>query len=161
VKTEIRNIVALISLIAGSLFIILPSVIATNNIITSVDVEESCDLVVDPTDIDFDQLNAGHTSSAIPVNMLDNAPESNIPSFVWMSGSSWSDGTHNFPVGSTEYIFPGGSATSLTGSAVYIGMVPQDDDGKDVDFQVSVPANQAAGLYSQTITVTFSCQPPD
>lgn len=158
-KTEIRNISILITVIAVASFAVLPTVIGleAGSIAASTYVNGNCDLTLSTGSIDFGYLNAGTTSDPETVNMKDNAQASNLESIVSLSGDDWGTG---FPVTSTIYTFPGGSPTSLTATSTVIGTVPQNPAGENVGFTVSVPANQAAGNYSQTITVTFECSVP-
>lgn len=152
-----RKITVLISIIASSSLTVFPPVIGTD-VLATANVQEGCSLDVSPTSISFGNLVAGSADNPAdnPVSLVNNAGSSNVPADVYLQGTDWN--LPNFDVGKTKYSFNGGSSTPLTTISAFAGTVPQDATGKDVSFIVSVPANQAAGLYTQTITVTFECE---
>jgi len=155
-KAEIGILLSVLSL---SSFAVLPAVIG-DDVTASLYVQDLCSLTVSPTSISFGTPKAGDVDVAADhsVNLKNYDQSSNIPANIYLEGTDWN--LPNFDVGKTKYMYDVGTSTPLTTSAVLAGLLPVGEAGKDVSFTVSVPANQAAGSYSQKITVTFSCQPP-
>jgi hypothetical protein len=108
---------------------------------------------ISATNVAFGSIIPGDSSET---SSTVSMPEGNTATTsLTVKGTAWTGGT-GMPVGQTSWKTSGSYAALETTESASIGSVSFGND-LPVDFKLDVPAGQAAGSYSQTITFTASC----
>jgi len=124
-------------------------------LIASVDIPESCGIVIDPTTINFDQVYTGGIS---PERTTDVTNQGSVAAVVDIQGTDWLASPEHFDVGNTVF----GTATNPTTQLSLVEQLFANIDHGNTQtayFKMSVPTGQAMGVYTQTITFTAECMP--
>ena len=130
---------------------------SSNTVAASLVVPNTCIPEVSNTAITFPSTQPGgfaNTANDVTITNFGNAASN-----VLASGTSWVAGSNNFGVTNTLWSATSGAniGTQLTGSAVDTKIVTNSGASNNIYFGVNVPVSQAAGTYSQTITISTSC----
>ena len=130
---------------------------SSNTIAASLSVPNTCVPEVSNTAISFPSTQPGgfaNTANVVTVTNFGNAASN-----VLVSGTSWVAGANSFGVTNTLWSATSGAniGTQLTGSAVDTKIVAAAGASNSIYFGANVPVSQAAGTYSQTITISTSC----
>lgn len=147
-----KAIGASIAVLALTLFAV--SVALADDVPATVTIQETCGFSIDGNLNFLPPVIAGSTSNTLGLTLTNTG---SLPATVSLSGTPWTSGPNSMPVGQTLYGDPS-PITPLTGlptALPAIGNLPSNTLVEN--FQMSVPAGQAAGAYAQTITFTVSC----
>ncbi len=132
----------------------------TGSVAASVNVPLYCGITLSPTSISFGSVSPG---SNVPTNVLvtDTNSAGNTQANVLIDGTAWTSSSSSFGVGNTEWDTTSQTTytgTALTSSLASTGETLSASAGSNtLYFGLAVPASQAAGVYSQTITIENSC----
>jgi hypothetical protein len=162
-----KIIVSLMVALVVTLGSILP-IVLTDDITASVTVNKNCGILVDTTAINFGTIIPSSTSSLV-TRTIQNTGTSGMQDCQYeISGTDWSSTVpQGFSMGSeqTDYKCNTGSGIECELSPNSFRDLPNSAEEfleldsqvtESVDFQVSIPVNQAAGNYQQTITITLT-----
>lgn len=154
------------------LAVLLPTVTApTEGVTATVTVSAVCDVSPDTSSIDFGTLPPDGSTSLPETVTLTNAGNTDTTSLD-VYGVDWSGaGGNSMDVDQTGFededadsddesllLTPGTALDILNsvGDTVQSGIL-EDGDSAPVDFRVTVPVDQPADAYDQTITFAFEC----
>jgi spore coat protein U-like protein len=163
---EIKKIIVSLMVALATLGSILP-IVLTDDITASVTVNKNCGIYVDTTAINFGTIAPGSTSSSV-TRTIQNTGTSGMQDCQYeISGTDWSSTVpQGFSMGSeqTDYKCNTDSGIECKLSSNFRDLPNSAEDflGLDsqitanVNFQLSIPVNQAAGEYQQTITLTLT-----
>lgn len=124
-------------------------------------VEAVCEFSVTPTPINFGSTDGTSNEQTLGPQTVTASNDGNTDiTSLDVYGIDW-EGTNplnTMDVTQTDYDDSSGftDLTLSTGTSVFGGSLA-DDASNTVDFQVTVPADQPADDYDQTITFTFGC----
>ena len=124
-------------------------------------ISPSCIVSLNTSTINFSSVSpgtdTGSTNQVVNVTNSGNAQATNVT----IKGTAWSDGGSNtMPVGQTEWGTSGfayGSGTALTTSDAVVTSNLGAGSSILIYFGLGVPQGQAAGSYTQTITLSMNC----
>ena len=132
----------------------------SSSVTASVNVPLYCGISVSPTSISFGSVSPG---SSVPTNVLvtDTNAAGNTQANVLIDGTVWSSSPNSFGVSNTLWDTTSQATyngIALTSSLASTGETLAASAGSNtLYFGLAVPSSQAAGTYSQTITIENSC----
>lgn len=148
-----KILASLFAVICTVMLAVIPALALDEQVTASVEVEGVCTLEATPTSLDFGTLLPETTSASPETVTLTNTGNTGITSLE-VSGTNWGAG---FPVGQTDYDDDSGYTDLTSGGTDVFGGSLADDGSDNVDFKVTIPPDQPADNYQQTITFTFGC----
>lgn len=156
-----RKIIAVLLAICG-LLSVAPAFATTggsSGVTASVNVQVVCSLNIDNNAINFNTPLPGTNDNPADLTVkATTASEQNTQIDVTIGGTPWS-GPSSMVVGQTKYSLNGIAPwTPLTSSAPLFSS--STSHFETATFVLDIPNNQPAGIYSQTITLTFDCPQP-
>ena len=132
----------------------------SSSVTASVNVPLYCGISVSPTSISFGSVSPG---SSVPTNVLvtDTNAAGNTQANVLIDGGNWISGSNSFGASNTLWDTSSQATyagTPLTLTPVSTGETLAASAGSNtLYFGLAVPSSQAAGVYTQTITIENSC----
>jgi spore coat protein U-like protein len=131
----------------------------SSDITAQVTVPAVCTVSLSANSIDFGSVapgtDTGSNNQQVTVTNGGNTEATNVT----IKGNDWS-GPDTMPVGQTQWAtsaFTYGSGNALTASDAVVTTNLAAGSSTTLYFGVGVPSGQAAGTYTQTITVTMNC----
>ncbi len=123
-------------------------------------VEDTCIVSLNTSTINFGTVAPGADTGGVnqAVNVTNGGNTQATSTTI--KGNDWSDGTHTMPVGQTEWstsTFTYGSGTALTASDAIVANNLGAGSNILIYFGLGIPAQQNAGSYTQTITISMNC----
>jgi hypothetical protein len=133
---------------------------SSGSVTASVNVPLYCGITLNPTSISFGSVSPG---SNVPTNVLvtDTNSAGNTQANVLIEGGNWISVSSSFGVSNT--LWDSTTQTTYTGNALTLSLASTGETlsasagSNTLYFGLAVPASQAAGVYSQTITIENSC----
>jgi len=127
----------------------------------TVTIAETCGFDVSPKGtnaLSFGQLLPGASNQPSAPDNITVTNTGSIPVGIYVNGTDWTAGSLSMPVGKTEYGLTAPPSTPLTllppaSPVTTVGNLPSPNTAS-IYFDLSIPSGQAAGAYTQDITVT-------
>ena len=122
----------------------------------------TCELSLQSSSFDFGPVQPGATSGTQSIT-VSNSGSVSVP--VTINGTGWSGTSGTFDVSKTDFKCSSPTGTSTCAVSSFTSLSSSDQSfatiqngyGVSGDFGVTIPADQAQGSYSQTITFTSTC----
>ena len=162
-----KILAGIVAAVYSVMLVAAPVLAQTAGVDATVTVAAVCEFSVDPTAINFGSTDGTSNEQTLGPGTVTASNDGNTDiTSLTVEGTNWS-GPAALGVGATSFEddgedpgagFPFNEALALSPGTVIYGSPPLADEASDtVDFKVTIPADQPAGDYSQTITFTFGC----
>jgi len=152
-----REIIALVVLLSIVTAVVTNAFADSAQIDATVTIPATCGIATTTNTVNFGSVNTGATSTE--QNLYVNNTGS-VEANISIKGLDWVNGTNTMPVGQTRYAVTTGtygSKTPLTTSDQVLANNVANGGNTPLYLQMVVPIGQAAGIYTQNITVTTTC----
>ena len=159
---KIRKLIQALMVFAFALVAMLPLALS-DDIGANVTVIEDCGISVDTTPIAFESVSPDSTSATNSRDVTNTGGSGQAECRYELSGTDWAGpaameseatGYKCTDAAGVDCDADGPGFTTLTNAGVdFLGLDAETTAGTDL--QVTIPANQLSGFYTQTITVTL------